>query len=222
MKKITSILLLLLTITCTANAQKYTVTMKTDKGTIKMMLYDGTPQHRDNFVKLIKKGFYDSLLFHRIIPAFMIQGGDPDSKRSAAGSMLGEGDVGYRIPAEIVPAYYHKRGALAAARDNNPDKASSGCQFYIVVGKTFDDAGMAAAVARGAREATPEQKTVYKTLGGTPHLDGNYTVFGEVTEGMDVVDKIVVAPRNPSDRPLTDIHILNVKVKKKRKFLFLF
>jgi cyclophilin family peptidyl-prolyl cis-trans isomerase len=128
--------LLLLSFTF-AFAQKYRATITTAYGKIEMYLYDNTPKHRDNFVKLAKKHFYDSTLFHRVIPEFMIQGGDPDSKRAAKGAMLGEGDVGYRVPAEIKPENIHKRGVLAAARDNNPDKSSSGCQFYITVGKNI-------------------------------------------------------------------------------------
>lgn len=201
-------------------AQKTKVVITTEYGNIVMMLYDKTPLHRDNMIKLIRQKFYDSTLFHRVIPAFMIQGGDPDSRRAAAGKMLGDGDAGYRIPAEFVDAYYHKRGALAMARDNNPDKASSGCQFYIVVGRKFTDAELDNFERRNGRKYTPEQREEYKTVGGTPHLDGGYTVFGEVIEGMDVVDKIVSEPRNQADRPNKDMRMIKVRLKKHKKFLF--
>ncbi|MFT4062358.1 MAG: peptidylprolyl isomerase, partial [Edaphocola sp.] len=181
-------------------------------------LYDDTPLHRDNFVKLAKQHFYDSLLFHRVIPAFMIQGGDPDSKRAKPGANLGEGDVGVRIPAEITDKHFHKRGTLAAARDNNPDKSSSGCQFYITVGKTFTAEQLEAVSKRTGKKFTEQEKKIYETMGGAPHLDNNYTVYGEVTKGMDVVDKIVNQPRNGMDRPNADQRILKLRVKK--KFLF--
>lgn len=201
-----------------ATAQKYRAIITTDSGTIQLSLYDKTPQHRDNFVKLAKKHFYDGTLFHRVIPGFMIQGGDPNSKTAEASKMLGDGDVGYRIPAEIVDEYYHKQGALAAARDNNPDKSSSGCQFYIVTGKTFTDAELDAGEKRAGRKFTEEQRNTYKTVGGAPHLDGNYTVFGEVTKGMDVALKIQHAKRNRADRPDENQVIRKLRVQK--KFLF--
>lgn len=209
----------ILLLACTTSfAQKYRATITTAYGNIELFLYDKTPLHRDNFVKLAKKHFYDGTLFHRVIPAFMIQGGDPDSKTAKAGAALGDGDVGYKVPAEIRDDYFHKRGVLAAARDNNPEKASSGCQFYITVGKKFSDAELDAFSARSGRKYTPEQREIYKTIGGTPHLDGNYTVYGEVTKGMDIVDKIVSQPRNGMDRPNEDQKILKLRVKK--KFLF--
>lgn len=201
-----------------ASAQKYRATITTTQGKIELYLYDNTPKHRDNFVKLAKKHFYDSTLFHRVIPEFMIQGGDPDSKRSPKGAMLGEGDVGYRVPAEIKPENIHKRGVLAAARDGNPEKASSGCQFYITVGKKYTNEQLDGIAKRTNQKYTAEQKELYKTIGGTPHLDGNYTVYGEVTKGMDVVDKIVSQKRNSSDRPDDDQRIIKLRVKK--KFLF--
>jgi cyclophilin family peptidyl-prolyl cis-trans isomerase len=209
--------LLLLSFTI-AFAQKYRATITTAHGKIELYLYDNTPKHRDNFVKLAKKHFYDSTLFHRVIPEFMIQGGDPDSKRAAKGAMLGEGDVGYRVPAEIKPENFHKRGVLAAARDNNPDKSSSGCQFYITVGKKYTNEQLEGIAKRTNQKYTAEQKEIYKTIGGTPHLDGNYTVYGEVTKGMDVVDKIVSQKRNNVDRPDDDQRIIKIRVKK--KFLF--
>lgn len=203
-----------------AAAQTYTVTIVTNRGTIKMKLYDGTPQHRDNMVRLVRQHFYDSTLFHRVIAGFVIQGGDPDSKRAAGDKVLGEGEYGDRVPAEILPEYYHKRGALGMARDDNPQKASSGCQFYIVVGKPFTEDQITAAASRNGRTITAEQREVYKTQGGTPHLDGNYTVFGEVTEGMEVVDRIAgEAVRSPDNRPTTDIRMLKVTVRKKKRFL---
>lgn len=199
-------------------AQKYRATITTNEGKIELVLYDHTPLHRDNFVKLARKHFYDGTLFHRVIPDFMIQGGDPESKNAAPGKMLGNGDVGYRIPAEIKEEYIHKRGVLAAARDNNPDKSSSGCQFYITVGKKLTDAELDMIAKRTGKKYTEAQRELYKTIGGTPHLDGGYTVYGEVTSGMEVVDKIVARPRNNMDRPNEDQRILKLRVKK--KFLF--
>lgn len=199
-------------------AQKYRATITTAYGNIELYLYDNTPKHRDNFVKLAKQHFYDSTLFHRVIPEFMIQGGDPDSKRAIKDAMLGEGDVGYRVPAEIKPENFHKRGVLAAARDNNPDKSSSGCQFYITVGKKYTNEQLDGIAKRTGQKYTAEQKEIYKNIGGTPHLDGNYTVYGEVTKGMDIVDKIVNQKRNGADRPDDDQRIIKIRVKK--KFLF--
>ncbi len=199
-------------------AQKYRATITTAYGKIELFLYDNTPKHRDNFVKLAKEHFYDGTLFHRVIPEFMIQGGDPDSKTAKAGVPLGNGDVGYRIPAEIKEENIHKRGVLAAARDNNPDKSSSGCQFYIVVGKKFTDSELDNIAKRTGKKYTAAQRDLYKTIGGTPHLDNNYTVYGEVTKGMDVVEKIVGQARDRMDRPNTDQRIEKVRVKK--KFLF--
>jgi peptidyl-prolyl cis-trans isomerase B (cyclophilin B) len=183
------------------------------------VLYNGTPQHRDNMIKLVKQGFFDSLLFHRVIPEFMIQTGDPKSKHARPGDPLGDGDVGYQIPAEINDKYYHVRGALGAARDGNPEKKSSGCQFYIVTGKTFTDEQLDAVEKRTGRKFSAAQREAYKKLGGAPHLDGNYTVFGEVVKGMDVAEKISKADRNQMDRPNKDIHIRRAYLTKKRKFL---
>ena len=151
----------------------------------------------------------------------MIQGGDPESKKANAGQPLGEGDVGYRVPAEINVINFHQRGAIGMARDNNPEKASSGCQFYIVVGKKYTDEELNTISERTGRKFTPKQRTIYKTQGGTPHLDGNYTVLGIVEEGMDIVDKIAAEPRNAQDRPNKDIRMLKVRFKKK-KFLGIF
>lgn len=208
----------MLLLAVTTFAQKYRGKIITTAGVIEFYLYDNTPKHRDNFVELAKKHFYDSLLFHRVIPSFMIQGGDPDSKNAPAGKMLGNGDVGYRVPAEINDADFHKRGVIAAARDNNPDKSSSGCQFYITVGKKYTEKELNDISKRTGRQFMEGQKAIYSTLGGTPQLDGNYTVYGEITKGMDVVDKIVSAPRDRADRPNQDQRILKVRVQK--KFLF--
>jgi len=203
-------------------AQKTKVEIETEYGKIVMMLYDNTPQHRDNMIKLVKEHFFDSTLFHRVIPQFVIQGGDPDSKHAKPGQMLGDGDLKYKIPAEINDVDYHKRGAVGMARDNNPDKASSACQFYIVVGKKFTDAELDKITQRSGHKFTPEEREVYKTQGGTPHLDGGYTVFGEVLEGMDLVDKIANEPRDSHDRPNKDISMIKVRLVKKKKFLGIF
>jgi len=205
-------------ICCASFAQKYRATITTEQGKVELFLYDRTPQHRDNFVKLAKKHFYDGTLFHRVIPGFMIQGGDPNSKDAKEGANLGDGDVGYRVPAEFVAEYFHKRGVLAAARDNNPEKASSGCQFYITVGKKYTDAELDNVERRTNKKLTAAQREAYKTIGGTPQLDDSYTVYGEVTKGMEIVDKIVAQARNGMDRPNKDQKILKLRVKK--KFLF--
>src|SRR5688572_16242930 len=173
-----------------AEAQSTKVVIETDSGRIVMELYDNTPLHRDNMIKLTKQKFFDSTLFHRVIPTFVIQGGDPNSKKAQPGQALGDGEVGYRVPAEINPINFHQRGAVGMARDNNPEKASSGCQFYIVTGKKYTDEELDKIAERTGRKFNPKQRTIYKTEGGTPHLDGNYTVYGIVEEGMDVVDKI--------------------------------
>lgn len=243
------------------------VRMETSAGDIVLKLYKDTPKHRDNFLKLIDKGTLEGTLFHRVIKDFMIQGGDPDSKDAPRGKMLGSGGLPYTVPAEIkFPLYFHKRGALAAARegdDVNPLKESSSCQFYIVTGTIFSDSALInyerqrnqsvinqtfnalaqkhlkeimlmrksndqkglynlqeelLAQAKAMTEKTnsfhftPEQIKAYSTIGGAPHLDGNYTVFGEVVSGMDVIDKIQNLPTDRNDRPLTDIKILKVKV----------
>ncbi len=186
------------------------IEITTDYGKMIAKLYDSTPQHRDNFIKLVKSGFYDSLLFHRVINGFMIQGGDPTSRNATDSTMLGAGEApgGGRIPAEFRSNFYHKKGALAAARDNNPEKASSNCQFYIVQGKKADSAQLAQSIGQpGANNAryTRAQREVYQRLGGTPYLDQNYTVFGEVISGLDVIDKIAAEPTRPGDRPARNI-----------------
>ena len=250
------------------NMEKETVLkIETSMGDIKVKLYKETPKHRDNFIKLAKDGTYNGTLFHRVIKDFMVQAGDPESKNAPKGKMLGSGDVGYTVPAEFVyPKYFHKKGALSAARQGdevNPKKESSGCQFYIVTGKVFNDStllnmeqqknqnkvteafnalaqkhmkeiykmrkandqdGLYAlqdtlfiqAEAEAAKQPdfhfTPEQIKAYTTVGGTPHLDGEYTVFGEVVEGMDIVDKIQQVKTDRSDRPEEDVKIINVSV----------
>ncbi len=184
------------------------IKITTDSGIIIVKLYDSTPLHRNNFVKLVSEHFYDSLLFHRVIPAFMIQGGDPTSKNAGPNEMLGNGGGDMvRIPAEFRPELIHKKGALAGARDNNPAKASSACQFYLVEGRTFTDQELNNIELRNGIKYSPEQREIYKTVGGTPFLDGNYTVFGEVESGLDVISKISHTPRNQNDRPLVDIRM---------------
>lgn len=242
------------------------VELKTSMGDIVVALYNETPKHRDNFVKLVKEGYYDGVLFHRVIKDFMIQTGDGKSKTATAGQMLGDGDPGYTIPAEFVyPKYFHKRGALAAARTGdqvNPERASSGSQFYIVTGKLYnssdldmmqqrlaeqqkqsmwqqmvmkhrdqimqmrnaqDNAGLQqlqdkliaeleAEYARHPFRLTDEQREAYTTIGGTPHLDGQYTVFGEVVKGMDVVDAIQNVKTGANDRPVDDVKVISARL----------
>ena len=249
------------------NEKRTLVKLETTMGNITVALYNETPKHRDNFIKLVKEGVYDSTLFHRVIKQLMIQAGDPDSKNASDTAMLGSGDVGYTIPAEFNPKFFHKKGVLAAARqgdDVNPEKASSGCQFYIVTGRKFtepqllgmenkineqreealfdslarqhmkeiykmrkagDNAGLLElqdTLEAQARELadkeekfrfTPEQIKAYSTIGGAPHLDGSYTVFGEVTEGMEVVDNIEIAKTNRADRPIENIRILKASIQ---------
>lgn len=245
---------------------KETIVINTSYGTMKMKLFNETPKHKDNFIKLVKEHFYDSLLFHRVIEGFMIQGGDPDSKRADATKLLGDGDLKYTIPAEFVADLCHKKGMLCAARngdDINASKASSGCQFYIVQGKIRDDSELRSYEKRVNQElvnkiksevlSSPENKPLkdkvdyfksiknndslfyynttlikkvdsiyfktphysfplphkqlYKTIGGVPHLDNNYTIFGEVIEGLDVIDKIAKVNKNKDDRPLIDVRM---------------
>jgi peptidyl-prolyl cis-trans isomerase B (cyclophilin B) len=205
----------------TAVAQKkskkdYLVTITTEHGTMYAVLYDDTPRHKSNFIALADTGFYNGTLFHRVINGFMIQGGDPNSKKAAPGEPLGNGDVGYTVPAEFNEKRFHKKGVLAAARDNNPEKASSGCQFYIVQGKVLRDEDFATAERRSGRTIPADQRQVYKTLGGTPHLDQNYTVFGEVIKGAEVIDVIAGQPRDSYDRPQKDV-AMQVKVEKMKK-----
>jgi len=219
MKKLLLILLISF-IAIGAFAQKNKIKIVTEYGNIVLMLYDNTPKNTNNMVKLAKEHYYDSTLFHRCIPQFVIQGGDPASKQAKPGVPLGEGDLGYTVPAEINDSDYHKRGAVGVARDNTPDKSGSACQFYIVVGKKYTDDDLDKVSKKTGRIFTPAQREVYKTIGGTPHLDGNYTVFGEVIEGMDIVDKIANEKRDSHDRPLKDIKMITVRLKKKKHFLF--
>lgn len=201
------------------NSSDVLVDIKTTMGDIEIRLFGDTPKHRDNFVKLVNDGFYNGTLFHRVINEFMVQAGDPDSKNAPAGQMLGSGDPGYTIPAEIdYPNHFHKRGALAAARtgDNvNPNRESSGSQFYIVTGKVFNDSILDIMEPRLPGGKIPEKiRQAYRTEGGTPHLDGAYTVFGEVVKGMDVVDKIQKAETDRFDRPNDDIRIISMSIVK--------
>lgn len=200
MKKILIALLLVSAFAVQAQEKAETlILIKTSYGDITAKLYNDTPKHRDNFIKLIKEGWYNGSVFHRVIQNFMIQGG---------GNARGVADPGYTIDAEFVPAHFHKKGALAAARmgDNvNPEKKSSGSQFYIVQGQKFDANALAMMSSRNGITYTDDQKKTYATLGGTPHLDGAYTVFGEVVSGFDVIDKIASVKTGPGDKPLEDV-----------------
>jgi peptidyl-prolyl cis-trans isomerase B (cyclophilin B) len=189
-------------------ARPVRIKITTDSGVIVVLLSDSTPLHRDNFVKLVKTGFYDSLLFHRVIPQFMIQGGDPTSKTAQPGAMLGGGGSDMtRIPAEFKSSLYHKKGTLAAARDNNPEKASSASQFYIVEGKLYTDEQLNSIEEQKGFKYSPAQREMYKTVGGTPQLDQGYTVFGEVESGLDVIEKISHVPRDQANRPKADLRM---------------
>lgn len=264
LKKLAFLTSLLLLISTTSFAKKEVeVVIKTTEGTIKLKLYNDTPLHRDNFIKLSKEKFFEGIIFHRVIKEFMIQAGDPTSKNPQADSTYGEGGPGYDIPAEITTTHFHKRGVLAAAREGdkvNPERKSSGSQFYIVQGKKFTDEELDKVEkkvndrlrsnilqklfndeisnskntdlspeeiknninlkAEAIINSTPqfkiskERREVYKKIGGAPHLDGSYTIFGEVIEGMDVVDKIAATSTNQKDRPLKDIFIVSIKVKR--------
>lgn len=197
------------------------ILMETTLGNVKLELFNETPLHRDNFLKLVRMHFYDSLLFHRVIKDFMIQCGDQTSKNAQPGQELGNFTLDYTVPAEFhYPELCHKRGMLAAARegdDVNPERASDACHFYIVWGNIFDDKWLDKVQARldtmsnGQVKLTPEVREVYKTVGGTPHLDGMYTVFGRVVEGLDVVDKIQQQPTDKNDRPLADVRIIRMR-----------
>ena len=223
-------LLLSAFITCLASMQldaqttSTEVLLETTKGNIRIALYDETPQHRDNFLKLTKMGSYDSLLFHRVIKDFMIQSGDIFSKNAKPGQLLGMGDYDYTQEAEFrLPQIFHRRGVVAAAREGdqkNPERRSGASQFYIVWGKVYDDRRLdytqqkLDSITQGQVKLTPEMREVYKTIGGTPHLDGQYTVFGEIVEGMDVVEAIQQVSTDKNDRPLDDIRILKATVTK--------
>ena len=211
---------------CSAKGQTSTseVLLETTAGNIRIALFDETPQHRDNFLKLIQEQVYDSLLFHRVIKDFMIQAGDLHSKHAQPGQRLGTGDFNYTVEAEFrLPKIFHRRGMVAMAREGdrvNPEQRSSACQFYIVWGRVYNDAGLVKVQERldrttqGRVQLTPEMQEVYKTVGGVPHLDGQYTVFGEVVEGLDVVDRIQQSATDEYDRPLEDIRILRATITK--------
>ena len=188
-----------------APPHKY-VRITTTQGECLLRLYDETPLHRDNFIKLVREGYYEDLLFHRVIQHFMIQGGDPVSRYAAEKQRLGEGGPAYTIPAEFNDSLFHKKGVIAAARDDNPEKASSGSQFYVVQGRTFTDRGLDSLeqLRLGGRKIPAYQREVYKTLGGTPHLDQSYTVFGELISGTAVIDSIAAVETDRYDRPLQD------------------
>ena len=269
---VSAILLIALLLACNdikespkvSEKERTQVEMVTNYGTMQIELYDETPLHRDNFLNLAKNKAYDSLLFHRVINTFMIQAGDPDSKKATSTDTLGDGDAPYLVQAEFNDSLFHKKGVLAAARDNNPERASSAMQFYIVQGKVFNDSLLNLAeerinkmkadryfemkpikialldslenaismgdfekyndfgnriweMAKVEKDFAPYtipayQRDVYKTIGGTPHLDQNYTVYGEVISGLEVIDSIAKAPTSPLDRPLKDVRILEVNV----------
>ena len=226
MKRLLFTLLFLLVVAPWVYAQevRHEVEFVTTKGTIRVMLYNETPQHHDNFLRLVREGYYDGVLFHRVINRFMIQTGDSATRHLQAGQPVPDLPEAYKVPAEIrFPQLYHKRGALAAAREGdnvNPERASSMSQFYIVYGRIFNDAQLDATQERiskatgGKAVLTPEQRQVYKTIGGTPHLDGQYTVFGEVVEGMSTVEDIEFVKTDNTDRPLQDVRILRARVVK--------
>ncbi|MGM0417239.1 MAG: peptidylprolyl isomerase [Thermodesulfobacteriota bacterium] len=191
------------------------VLLKTDLGDVTIVLYNQTDYHRDNFIKLVNEGFYDGLLMHRIIDNFMIQAGDPDSKNASKEKRLGGGGPGYTIPAEILPEYFHKKGAVAAARtpdEYNPARRSSGSQFFIVTGKVFSEEELKSYEKQMSTKFLPEQKKIYTDQGGTPALDGQYSVFGEVVKGLDIVEKIGKVKTGKHDRPKKDIKIIKAEV----------
>jgi peptidyl-prolyl cis-trans isomerase B (cyclophilin B) len=213
---------ILLLISIISFAQKkskkdYLVTLKTKFGTMHLVLFDDTPLHKANFIKLVEKKFYDSLLFHRIIDGFMIQGGDPESKMAQPNQRLGGGGGNLeRIPYEFKTNHVHKKGALAAARDNNPEKKSSACQFYIVQGKKMTDDEVTLIAQRNGMDYTTQQRAEYMILGGTPRLDNSYTVFGENIDNLDLIDTIAKQQKDSADRPKEDIK-MSMTVKKMRK-----
>lgn len=207
MKKfILPILALMIISSCNTGKKMTYALIETDFGNMKVALYDSTPKHKENFIKLAKEGFYDDLLFHRVIKNFMVQGGDPESKNAPATKRLGGGGPGYQVDAEI--GALHFKGALSAARQGdgvNPQKRSSGSQFYVVQGKKSNDNELANIARQNGIVYTQEQIDKYKSVGGTPFLDNNYTVFGEVVEGLDVIDKIANVQTAPGDRPIEDV-----------------
>ena len=198
----------------------YYVAISTGHGDGVIKLFNETREHRDNFVKLVREGFYDSLLFHRVIENFMIQGGDPDSRYAASRQRLGEGGPDYKVPAEIQDSIIHKKGVIAAARDDNPAKASSASQFYLVQGRIFSAAALDSleTFRLNGGKLSAQQREVYSTIGGVPHLDGNYTVFGEMIEGAELIDLIAKEETDMYDRPLTDQRF-SMKVLDRREAL---
>lgn len=225
MKALITLLTLLLTLTVNAqDTLRHEVLLETNKGNIRIALFNETPLHRDNFLKLVRSGFYDGVLFHRVIDKFMIQSGDSASRNAKPGQLLGDSPEGYTVPAEIrFPQLFHKRGAVGAARqgdDVNPDRASSASQFYIVYGKRFNDEMLDREQQRldkstnGTVKLTPEIREAYKVKGGTPHLDGQYTIFGEVVEGLDTVRDIEWVETDKNDRPVEDVRIIRATVLK--------
>jgi cyclophilin family peptidyl-prolyl cis-trans isomerase len=194
------------------------VLIVTSMGNISIILYEDTPAHKLNFLKLVEDNFYDNILFHRVIPNFMIQAGDPDSKSAIPGQRLGSGSPGHTIPAEFRPALFHKKGSVAAARlpDNvNQGKESSGSQFYIVQGEVYSPAQLDSLVNKGYHKPfSEEEKRIYTSIGGTPFLDGSYTVFGEVVEGLEVVEKIASVATDTNNRPVSDVKIIKVSLEK--------
>lgn len=218
MKKLLTLLLsLCFVVSFAAKPKNQYVKITTSKGEVIIKLYNETPLHRDNFLKLAKEGFYNGTIFHRVIKEFMIQGGDPDSKNATPEASLGSGGLKYTIPAEFRDSLFHKKGVLAAARDNNPEKASSSSQFYIVQGKVLTDSAINAIEKNRLKHKIPDyQREVYKTLGGVPHLDRNYTVYGEVIKGLEMVDNIAAMPTGNANRPKEDVK-MTVTVLKKRE-----
>ena len=193
------------------------IKISTAKGECIVRLYNETPLHRDNFLKLAKEGYYNGTIFHRVIKDFMIQGGDPDSKNADSTQTLGNGGPNYTVPAEFRDSIFHKKGVLAAARDNNPEKASSGSQFYLVQGKVFTDEQLNNLEKnRLQHKILDYQREVYKTIGGTPHLDRNYTVYGEVVKGLEMIDSIAGVATGAANRPKEDVK-MTVTVLKKRE-----
>ena len=196
----------------------HTLLIETSKGKMKCILYEQTPMHADNFIQLVNDGTYNGVLFHRVIKDFMVQTGDPDSKNAAKGALVGSGGPEHKVPAEFNPDLYHKKGALAAARqgdETNPNRESNGSQFYIVKGVVFSDEQLDQLESSGSHiKFTAEQRMFYKSLGGTPHLDYGYTVFGEVIEGIEIIDAIAAEPTDERDRPLEDVKIIKITVLK--------
>ena len=220
----------MLTMALPTMAQQRQVLLETTEGNIRLALYDDTPRHRDNFLRLVEEHFYDSLLFHRVIKGFMIQAGDPDSRHAEPGQTLGEGDIGYTLEPELFTKdghllHHHHRGVLAMARegdDVNPERRSSGCQFYIVWGTRYSTNNLKTigerldSMTQHRVVMTPEMTNLYRKTGGSPHLDGQYTVFGEVVEGLDVVERIQRAYTDDYDRPVYDVRIIKATITTKQ------